>query len=60
MQEKYSNISSYAYCGNNPIMFIDPDGQEALIFFNANKESDKTLISGAKRCKNVSIMCKNM
>jgi RHS repeat-associated protein len=24
--EKYSNVGGYAYCNNNPINFIDPDG----------------------------------
>lgn len=33
MQEKYPNISSYAYCANNPIKFIDPDGQY-ILFIN--------------------------
>ena len=26
--EKYYNISPYAYCGNNPVLFIDPTGME--------------------------------
>jgi RHS repeat-associated protein len=26
MQEKYPEVSSYAYCLNNPIRYIDPDG----------------------------------
>ena len=25
--EKYYHISPYAYCGNNPIIFVDPDGR---------------------------------
>ena len=28
MAEKYYNISPYAYCGNNPINAIDPDGKD--------------------------------
>lgn len=30
MQEKYANITSYCYVYNNPVMFIDPDGYDAI------------------------------
>ena len=30
LQEKYPNINSYCYTGNNPIKFVDPDGETPL------------------------------
>ena len=27
MQEKFPNVSSYAYCMGNPVLFLDPNGQ---------------------------------
>lgn len=27
MSEKYYGISPYSYCGGNPVMFVDPDGE---------------------------------
>ena len=31
--EKYYNVSPYAYCGNNPVNRIDPDGREIWIYY---------------------------
>ncbi len=32
MAEKYYSTSMYAYCGNSPIRFVDPDGQMKVIY----------------------------
>ncbi len=32
--EKYYSVSPYAYCGNNPVNAIDPDGKEIWIYYN--------------------------
>jgi uncharacterized protein RhaS with RHS repeats len=34
LAEKYYSISPYAYCANNPVLFIDPNGQEIWIYYN--------------------------
>jgi RHS repeat-associated protein len=30
MQEKYPGVSTYAYCSNNPLIYVDPDGKFAV------------------------------
>ena len=39
IQEKYPNMSSYTYGFDNPIKFIDPEGQENVIVVGAQGES---------------------
>ncbi len=31
LQEKYPNISSYAYCVLNPVKIVDPDGKDPIV-----------------------------
>ncbi len=33
MAEKYPNISSYVYCANNPVKYVDPDGRNPLVWW---------------------------
>ena len=42
LQEKYPNINSYCYTGNNLIKFVDPDGQK-IVLVGTYKEKMKTL-----------------
>ncbi|MFI3297805.1 MAG: hypothetical protein R3Y59_09320 [bacterium] len=37
LSDKYPSTSPYAYCANNPVMLIDPDGREVKTIFYKDK-----------------------
>jgi len=44
MFEKYPSISPYTYCANNPVGYIDPNGEEKINGFDKNRsKGDKKL-----------------
>ena len=37
MAEKYYHLSPYVYCGNNPVMFIDENGDSTRVYVETNQ-----------------------
>ena len=49
LAEKYYNISPYAYCANNPVNFVDPDGEAWIkVVKSTAKAVYKTVKAGRK------------
>ena len=46
MADKYPNISPYAYCAWNPVMYIDPDGKDIFIYYIGPKHSSYGFLNG--------------
>jgi len=49
--EKYSSFTSYAYAINNPILFLDPDGNDIVIYYK-EKGQDKSYRFNGTTSKN--------
>ena len=44
LAEEYYHISPYAWCGNNPIKYVDPDGMENVVALPNPAEETKQVI----------------
>ena len=57
LSEKYYGVSPYAFCNNNPVNFVDPDGRKIL---GASKNDAKKVVSDMHEifpCPAYSTMC---
>ena len=43
LAEKYYNVSPYAYCAGNPVMYVDPDGDSIRVAKEYQEEFKQTL-----------------
>ena len=47
MSDKYPGVSPYAYCANNPVKLVDPNGEELTKFEDANGNLIKQIDDGS-------------
>jgi hypothetical protein len=52
LAEKYPNISPYAYCLNNPIIYVDPDGRKVVNADRLRLEKHQTQLKNFKKSEN--------
>ena len=43
LAEKYPSVSSYVYCLNNPILFVDPDGRDIVFAETVRKDGTRVI-----------------
>ena len=41
LSDKYPNLTPYAYCVNNPVNMIDPDGREGIVISGGEYDGDR-------------------
>jgi len=49
LSDKYPNLTSYAYCANNPVRFVDPDGREPILRLVGTSGTFRTLLNNSPR-----------
>ena len=53
LADKYPHLSPYAYCADNPVMLVDPDGMQITDYFNLYGKHVKHVNDGSNAKKQV-------